>query len=76
MTNEEFSQAYARALGRPSWLRVPAVALRAIFGEMAVAMLIKGQRVVPKHALDLGFGFKYPAIAEAMDGGGGQEDES
>ena len=66
VTNEEFSRAYADALGRPSWLRVPAVALRAMFGEMAVAMLIKGQRLVPKHALDLGFQFKYPTIAEAM----------
>ena len=64
--NEEFSQAYAHALGRPSWFRVPAVALRAVLGEMAVAMLIKGQRVVPKHALDLGFQFKYPTIADAM----------
>ena len=66
VTNDEFSHAYARALGRPSWLRVPAVALRAMFGEMALAMLIKGQRLVPKHALDLGFQFKYPTIAEAM----------
>ena len=66
VTNDEFSHAYARALGRPSWLRVPAVALRAVFGEMALAMLIKGQRLVPKHALDLGFQFKYPTIAEAM----------
>lgn len=66
VTNDEFSHAYARALGRPSWLRVPAVALRAMFGEMALAVLIKGQRLVPKHALDLGFQFKYPTIAEAM----------
>jgi NAD dependent epimerase/dehydratase family enzyme len=66
VTNDEFSREFARALARPSWLRVPAVALRAVFGEMAVAMLINGQRVVPKHALDLGFGFKYPVIADAM----------
>ena len=66
VTNEEFSRAYASALGRPSWLRVPALALRAVFGEMAVEMLIKGQRLVPKHAIDLGFQFKYPAIADAM----------
>jgi NAD dependent epimerase/dehydratase family enzyme len=66
VTNEEFSEAYARALGRPSWFRVPALALRAVFGDMALAVLINGQRLVPKHALDLGFQFKYPTIAEAM----------
>ena len=64
--NEEFCEAFARALKRPCWFRVPAILLRAIYGEMAVAMLVKGQRVVPQHALDLGFRFKYPAIADAM----------
>ena len=67
VTNEEFSAAYGRALSRPSWLRVPAIALRTIFGEMGVEMLTKGQRVVPKHALDLGFRFQYPRIDEAME---------
>jgi uncharacterized protein (TIGR01777 family) len=66
VTNDAFMRAYAKALGRPSWLRVPGIALKAIFGEMADEMLIKGQRVVPKHALALGFRFKYPAVDEAM----------
>jgi uncharacterized protein (TIGR01777 family) len=66
VTNELFSQAYARALRRPSWLRVPAIALRAIFGEMGIVMLTRGQRLVPKHAVDLGFRFKYLHIGDAM----------
>jgi uncharacterized protein (TIGR01777 family) len=73
VTNEEFCQAYATALKRPCWFRVPAIALQAVFGEMAVAMLIKGQRIVPKHALDLGFRFRYPAIADAMTATVGKE---
>lgn len=64
--NAEFSQAYARALKRPSWLRVPGVALRAAYGEMAREMLIRGQRVVPRRALELGFRFGYPEIDAAM----------
>jgi uncharacterized protein len=75
VTNDEFSQAYAHALGRPSWLRVPAFALQTIFGEMGVVMLTKGQRLVPKHALDLGFRFKYPTIAEAMTAAVGKKDK-
>jgi uncharacterized protein (TIGR01777 family) len=66
-TNEDFSRALGRALRRPSWLRVPAFALRVLFGEMAGAMLIAGQRVVPKRALDAGFAFKYPTIDAALD---------
>jgi uncharacterized protein (TIGR01777 family) len=66
VTNAEFSEAYAGVLRRPSWLRVPAFALRLIFGEMAGALLIRGQRVIPRRALDLGFRFEYPTVAEAM----------
>ena len=66
VTNREFSAALGRALHRPSWLSVPAFALRLLVGEMADVALIGGQRVVPTRALDLGFTFRYPAIDEAM----------
>jgi uncharacterized protein (TIGR01777 family) len=67
VTNEEFSRALGRALRRPSWLRVPGFALRTLFGEMADDMLISGQRVVPKRALEAGFSFRYPEIQSALD---------
>jgi len=66
-TNADFSRALGRALGRPSWLRVPGGALRILVGEMANEMLIAGQRVVPKRALDAGFAFKYPDIDSALN---------
>jgi uncharacterized protein (TIGR01777 family) len=66
VTNEDFSRALGRALGRPSWLRVPGFALRAIFGEMASTMLIPGQRVVPKRAQEAGFTFTHPEIESAL----------
>lgn len=66
VTNGELSRALGRALGRPSWLPVPGFALKVIFGEIADAGFINGQRVVPKRALELGFTFKYPAIDAAM----------
>ena len=65
-TNAEFSRALGRALRRPSWLRVPGFALRILFGEMASDMLIAGQRVVPKRAVEAGFAFKYPDIDSAL----------
>jgi NAD dependent epimerase/dehydratase family enzyme len=47
-------------------LRIPGFALRAVVGEMAPVGLIKGQRIVPKRTLELGFRFSYPTIDEAM----------
>ena len=66
VTNAALSQALGRALHRPSWLPTPHFALRVVFGELADAGFINGQRVVPTRALGLGYTFKYPAIDTAM----------
>lgn len=66
VTNAEFSRALGRALGRPSWITVPAFALRLLVGPMADDALLKGQRVVPKRAQELGFGFKHANLADAL----------
>ena len=60
-----FCAALGRALSRPSWLPVPAMALRAALGEMA-DMILTGQRVVPAKLLALGYQFRYPALAPAL----------
>lgn len=67
VTNAEFSNALGEALGRPSWLPVPGVALKALVGEMAGPALLAGQRVLPKRALEQGFTFQYPDIQSAMN---------
>ena len=64
-TMKDFSKALGAALSRPSWLPVPSFALRAALGEFA-SMLINGQRVVPKAALDSGYIFRFPALAPAL----------
>jgi hypothetical protein len=66
VTSAEFSRALGRALHRPSWLPAPAFALRLMLGEMADALLIGGQRAVPRRALDLGFEFRCPEIDRAF----------
>jgi uncharacterized protein (TIGR01777 family) len=66
VTNAEFSRALARALHRPGVMRAPAFALRAALGEMAEALLLGGQRVVPANALRLGFEFRYPLLEPAL----------
>ncbi|HMK39034.1 MAG TPA: TIGR01777 family oxidoreductase [Bacteroidota bacterium] len=60
-----FCAALGAALSRPSWLPVPAFALRAALGEMA-GMILTGQRVVPARLMSLGYQFKYPSLAPAL----------
>ncbi|MCY0901512.1 MAG: TIGR01777 family oxidoreductase [Firmicutes bacterium] len=57
--------AMGRALGRPSYLPVPSVALRALMGE-AAEMVLQGQRVVPQKALDLGYDFRFARLDDAL----------
>lgn len=64
--NAEFTQALARALHRPALLPAPAWALRLALGEMSV-LLLGGQRVEPRRALETGFHFRHPALDRALD---------
>lgn len=66
VTMREFCKSLARVLGRPSWLRVPAFALRVLLGEMA-DVLVTGQRVVPAKAQTLGYAFRYPTLDQALE---------
>lgn len=65
VTNKELGAQIGEALGRPSVLPAPALALKAVFGEMSL-MLLKGQRAVPKKLLDLGFTFKFEHVQAAV----------
>jgi uncharacterized protein (TIGR01777 family) len=66
-TNEEFTRALARELHRPAFLRAPAFALRLALGrEMADALLLGGQRVLPHKATSGGYGFQFPQLAPAL----------
>ena len=65
VTMNEFCQTLGKVMGRPSWLGAPAVALRIVLGEMA-EMLLTGQRAVPAAAEKLGYQFRYPHLAEAL----------
>jgi uncharacterized protein len=65
VSNAELSRAIGHALGRPSWLRVPRLALEARFGEGATP-LVTGQRAIPKRLCDLGFEFLHRDVASAL----------
>ena len=65
-TMGEMSAAVGAALARPSWLRVPAVALRILFGEMAEELILQGQRVIPERLLALGYSFRHSQLQTAV----------
>ncbi len=68
VTNREFARALGRALHRPALVPTPGWPLKIALGEMAEALVLTGQRVVPQRALSHGFHFRYPEIDQAFRG--------
>jgi uncharacterized protein (TIGR01777 family) len=66
VTNAEFARALGRAMRRPALLRAPSFALRLALGEMADALLLGGQRVLPAKAEKRGFEFQYGTVEAAL----------
>lgn len=62
----EFATALGGALGRPALLPAPALALKAIFGQMATETILANQRVIPARLVAAGFDFRHPRIEEAL----------
>lgn len=63
--NRDFAAALGHALHRPSWLPVPAFAVKAAAGELA-EYLLHGRRVVPSRLRALDFTWKYPELSAAL----------
>ena len=64
--NAEFAKVLGRVLHRPSVAPVPGFALRLLLGEVADALILNGQRVLPAKAMGLGFEFRHPDLASAL----------
>ena len=65
VTNKELSQALGKVLHRPAIAPVPALAVKALYGEMSW-VVTTGQRVVPARLLELGYGFRRPDLEDAL----------
>jgi len=66
VTNAEFTRLLARQLRRPSFLPVPAFALRLALGQMADEALLASTRAVPSRLLVAGFRFAHPTVDKAL----------
>jgi len=66
VTNATFTRALAKALRRPSLFPAPAFALKLAMGEMADALLLASQRVVPRVLTSAGYEFASPQLQPAL----------
>jgi len=64
--NEEFTKVLAKILHRPALFPAPAFALRLALGEMADALLLSSQRVVPQALEKLGYRFLHEDLNSAL----------
>ena len=64
--NAEFTRIVARALHRPAFFAAPAFALRLAVGEMANALALASQRVVPERLLELDYEFRFAEFEPAL----------
>ncbi len=65
VTNAQLSHALGRVLRRPAVLPVPALAVRALYGEMA-SIVTTGQRAVPARLQGLRYDFLQPELEPAL----------
>ena len=64
--NAEFTKMLAKALHRPALFPAPQFALRLALGEMADALLLSSQRVVPQRLEQAGFRFAHADLTTAL----------
>lgn len=65
VTMKEFGKTLGAVLGRPHWIPVPSLALKATMGEMS-ALVLDGQKVLPSVLSENGFQFEYPELKSAL----------
>ena len=66
VTNAEWTKTLGGVLQRPTFLPVPAFALRLIMGEVADEVLLSSTRVMPTRLQHAGFRFAYPKLEGAL----------
>jgi uncharacterized protein len=65
LTYSAFSKVLGKVVKRPSFLPVPAFAMKLLFGEVSEA-ITQGRRALPQRLLDMGFTFQYPTAEAAL----------
>jgi hypothetical protein len=64
--NSDFTQVLAKAMHRLALFSAPAFALKLAMGEMADALVLSSQRVLPERLARLQYQFGYPDLTAAV----------
>ena len=67
VSNAEFTKVLGRAIHRPTFLPVPAFAIRLLFGEMGQSLLPEGANVRPRRLLESGYQFRFADLRMALE---------
>jgi hypothetical protein len=65
VTMREMARTLGKTLHRPAVLPVPGFALKAVLGDVA-DVLLAGQHVIPRRAMEAGYSFRFPGLEEAL----------
>jgi uncharacterized protein len=66
VTNRDFAKALGAVLRRPALLPAPRFAVSAMRGPELTEQIVASMRVIPRRAVDLGYGFRFPAVDGAL----------
>lgn len=66
VTNQDFTTTLGQVLRRPTFVPVPAAAIRFVLGEMGQELLLYSARVQTQTLMESGFSFLQPTLEEAL----------
>jgi uncharacterized protein (TIGR01777 family) len=66
VNNKEFTHTMGKILRRPTFIPVPSLALRLLYGK-AADIMIKGENVYPLNLLNSGFDFNFPTLEKSLE---------
>lgn len=65
-THRDFMKIIAEVMGKRIFFRIPEMIIRLVYGE-AAEILIRGQNVYPGKAIEEGYRFRHPGLAECLE---------
>lgn len=66
VTLRDFCATLGKVLKKPARAAVPAFVLKVLLGEMS-AVLLEGQKAIPRKLLESGYAFKFPVLQDALE---------
>lgn len=66
VTNQTFTETLGKLLHRPTFMAMPACAVKLVFGQLGTELLLSSTRVSPRKLEEAGYPFAYPHLDKAL----------